>query len=71
MLITKVNPGPHGGFVGRISSGKHRHQSLKNLRDRTRDPVMADEDVFDLFLPSIVHLFLVTGHHDCGEVLIG
>lgn len=29
---------------------------------------MVDEDIFDLLLPSLVHLFLVTGHHGRGDV---
>lgn len=30
---------------------------------------MLDEDVFDLLLPNLDHLFLVIGHQDFGDGL--
>lgn len=29
ILITKVTPGPHAGFMGQSSGSKHRNQGLK------------------------------------------
>lgn len=60
MLITKVNPGPHDGFMGRIYGIEPGHQGLKTESMSKGSCMLA---MSDLCLPSLVHLLLVIGRH--------